>query len=521
MNGPKQGDAALVDEHVRVLFHGSDAIPDRPLDLDREAAAIKTELEAHGLAGALPLRADLDGNTAMLQEALLRAPRAQVLHLSAHGHPTKGMMMFDPEGRRVPVTGDELAELLKPHRNIRLVVLSACHQTKAARQLQSLVDCVIGTSAAVKTDSNRVFMCAFYKALAHGESVGEAFDAAARMSQINKARSAKAIFLAHRRAVDPRYVRLDPISGARVTPDEFLVARRRLAQVVNPHDDLVIWCNVPEWRQIVPHSPGSAPADIEIPTPSGPWQRDDPPDRATWETVAQHIRAIGAAVQASSHTRIHVVVKMPYSLQALLARSIEAMNRETIFYQESPPGQGEAADKRTWQPWGPGAAEFMPPVRQTPVFNAANPPRHPSRETCEVAIAVEVSRPIDPELIHRALGVPRHAVKLYHLIPQAGASQVAITAATVGRAASQLDDLLQSVAGWYPRARGIHLFIAAPAALVARGVMKVNNSPIPVYIHEFFASAQGGARYRRMLDLTRGEVVYTPDASPSDTGSLR
>lgn len=201
--------------HVRVLFLASNPVASKPLDLEGEAAAIQDELEKAGVAHALPVYVHTAATTDDLHEALMHAPYAQVLHLAGHGSVEHGFFGVDPDGHPVPLDGSDLAQVLATFPNIRLVVLSACHQLKHADEIAKIVPCAIGTSDALSDDAARRFSRALYKGLANNESVGDALRARetlhpARSS--SQGRCAASVFArAHRPALD----QADPRAGAR------------------------------------------------------------------------------------------------------------------------------------------------------------------------------------------------------------------------------------------------------------------------------------------------------------------
>lgn len=503
-------------EDIRVIFVGFNALADHDLHLDELIAAIEGELDSANAAGALPIHADAEGRTDSLQAALLTAPRAQVLHFSAHGHPLRGLMLHDGEGRSVMASGQQLVELLGRYRNLKLIVLHGCHQKSQADALKAIFDCVLATSGTIDKDASRQFMRAFYKGLAHGESVGAAFQIAEGEVAVVAPKSKGQFWLIPHEGIDPDWIRLHPVRGRRATRQEVDASVEWLRETVTSFDDVVITANVTDWTDAVPVAAGVEPHVIDIPVPDrkGGWQRDWPPQREEWAAIAAKIDEVAASIKRGTWKRVHVVVHLPFGLSALLVKSLEAMNHELIIYQWTPPS-GRAEASRRWQPWGPGASEAMPPPDRRPFFkNVRWPDRAQSQFEGDIALTVGVSRPIARDLVFTACGNPSR-VRLVPLIPIDGAGQASLDQRNIGRAAEQLADALQTAAARFPRAAAIHLFVCAPKALLMRAVLRQATSPVRVVLHEFFADAKPSACYLPLTDL--GARAAKPKSGGADS----
>lgn len=503
------------NEDIRILFVGFDTTRGHSLQLDEEIDAIEGALADADMVGALPIRSDPRGTTDSLHSALLNAPRVQVLHFSAHGHPAWGLVMVDAEDRQVMASGTQLSKLLGRFRNLRLIVLGGCYQKRQAAALKRIFDCVLATSDEVPVDASRQFMRAFYKGLARGDSVGAAFKTAKARIAIDAPGAARQFWLERRRGLDPDWVRLDPVSGSAPTVEQIDAVDAWLRARVNSSEDIVITANATDWREAVPHA-GAEPEVrvIDVPSRQGGWHRVWPPRRSEWSAAAEQIKAIAREVQAGRWKRVHLVTHLPFGLAALLTRLLEAMKYELIVYQCTPP-RGDAENQRRWQPWGPGAAEAMPPPDATPFFV---PPVWPARRdpdfTGEVAITVGVSGEIAPELVYAAAG-ESHRICLFPLLPREGAGQSSVDQRNIGRAAAQLAEALQKAGSKFPKAKAVHLFARAPQALIMRAALRLATSPVRVIVNEFFPGAEQPL-YLPMVDLKDGVVIEAPRPDPSE-----
>lgn len=98
------------------------------------------------------------------------------LHIVAHGR--EGGLVFVDSG-----FGDATLQVVMPEmlaraiarRNLTFAVLNICHSKVLAEAFAPHVDCVIGVDQAVNHETASHFNRGFYKALAKGQSIGEAF----------------------------------------------------------------------------------------------------------------------------------------------------------------------------------------------------------------------------------------------------------------------------------------------------------------------------------------------------------
>jgi hypothetical protein len=158
-----------------ILFLAADPAGTDRLALDEECAAIERELSM--TAG----REDFDFRSkwAVSVDDLVRhlntlAPT--VIHFSGHGGGAAGLMLQE-DGIPQTVPPRALTLLIKAAAaSTRVVVLNACFSAAQAEALSSVVDCVVGMDGNIGDDAARSFAVAFYRALGHRHSVGNAVD---------------------------------------------------------------------------------------------------------------------------------------------------------------------------------------------------------------------------------------------------------------------------------------------------------------------------------------------------------
>jgi hypothetical protein len=104
--------------------------------------------------------------------------KPHIVHFTGHGT-TAGEIVLEDENTHVPevVSTAAMRELFKTLKgNIRLVVLNACYSRTQALAIVENIDCAVGMSAEIKDNAAIVFVASFYRALAFGLSVEEAFE---------------------------------------------------------------------------------------------------------------------------------------------------------------------------------------------------------------------------------------------------------------------------------------------------------------------------------------------------------
>ncbi|PWI47580.1 hypothetical protein CEE45_11040 [Candidatus Heimdallarchaeota archaeon B3_Heim] len=128
------------------------------------------------------------------------------------GHGKKGYLQFiNPEdtnlGEAIPA--DHITEAFRLHKNkIKIVVLRACSSLKIAESLMEHIDIIIGMSKEVQDAAAAKFTIGFYKFLAAGKNVQEAYEKGLSDMEISKGHGRDIVKLVHREEVKPGKVKL-------------------------------------------------------------------------------------------------------------------------------------------------------------------------------------------------------------------------------------------------------------------------------------------------------------------------
>ena len=174
-------------EKTTILFLASNPLDSDPLLLGREANAIETQLRLANLDDRFEIEDEFDVGTDQLMDHLYRY-KPDIVHFSGHGNDKGEILLLDEKGLSKPVPIDVLSTLFSigPIKNkIRLVVLNACFTEPQANAISKHVDCVIGMSNTIKDVVATTFAKEFYRNLAEGCNIGEAFTAACAIVHIN------------------------------------------------------------------------------------------------------------------------------------------------------------------------------------------------------------------------------------------------------------------------------------------------------------------------------------------------
>lgn len=188
-----QTSASLMElRQMKVLFLAANPVDQSSLKLDQEARDLKEQL---GLVRDPKVIIDVEHawavRTDQLQREILNS-RPDALHFSGHGD--TGRLLFENfAGETVEVSGEALADLVSLIPAIECVVLNSCFSDSVAKLVAPHVDAVIGCDATIGDEAAIYFTRAFYRALAHGETIKQAFRLAKNDVELNgsKAEAAK------------------------------------------------------------------------------------------------------------------------------------------------------------------------------------------------------------------------------------------------------------------------------------------------------------------------------------------
>lgn len=130
-------------------------------------------------------------------DALLLKHRPHIVHFCAHGISDQGLTLENDFGQTKPIAVRDLTRVLTALKDdIRIVFFTVCHSKPFAEALSNEIDYAVGIDGIISDEAALVFASSFYRILAFGRSVNDAFEAAKGLS------GSEAPILRVRRGVD-------------------------------------------------------------------------------------------------------------------------------------------------------------------------------------------------------------------------------------------------------------------------------------------------------------------------------
>ena len=221
----------VIMHEVKVLFFAADPLSAPPdggtprLRLDEDVRQIREKVRAAEYRDAL----DFDHRWAVRTDDLLQAlneTHPRVVHFSGHGG-SEGLVLVSADGRGAHcVDAAVLAQLFQVFRgDIRLVVLNACFSLPQAEAIADVVGCAIGTRGTISDAAAITFGASFYRAIAFGHSVQNAFDQARTALAMEHFEEGEYPVLVARPGLDPAELFLIPPPGVDVDVEPFGMGR--------------------------------------------------------------------------------------------------------------------------------------------------------------------------------------------------------------------------------------------------------------------------------------------------------
>jgi hypothetical protein len=172
------------------------------LRVDEEVRLIREKLRAADFGDLVTFEVRWAARTDDLLQAL-NETHPEVVHFSGHGR-SDGLVLVGKDGYPYSVDGAALAQLFRVFKSdLRVVVLSACLSLPEARVIAEVVGCAIGTPGDISDQAAITFGASFYRAIAFGRSVQDAFEQARAALALNHHDHRECPELVARADVDP------------------------------------------------------------------------------------------------------------------------------------------------------------------------------------------------------------------------------------------------------------------------------------------------------------------------------
>lgn len=163
---------------IKILYVGANPEGTDNVRLDEELRDIKKELESSKYRDEIEfhtLTATRVRDLALALTELL----PDVVHFSGHGNSSGEYVLLDKYDVAKPVEPERMASLFKAiEGNVKVVVFNCCFSQSQAEAVNDMVPCCIGTSDEVDDLPSNLFASEFYRLLAAGRSVQNAFNVA-------------------------------------------------------------------------------------------------------------------------------------------------------------------------------------------------------------------------------------------------------------------------------------------------------------------------------------------------------
>jgi|SRR5689334_2141732 len=172
-----EGELRRSREPLRILMLAANPIDRYRLALTDEYRLLRGMVYPNSEAGACDLHVEWAARPEDLHRALVEF-KPHIVHFSGHAN-NEVICLEDDERKSHALSKMELGLLFSHSRSwLRVVVLNGCHSAPQAGSLIELVDFIVGTNIPVADQIALQFTSDFYRAIAKGDTVREAFNKA-------------------------------------------------------------------------------------------------------------------------------------------------------------------------------------------------------------------------------------------------------------------------------------------------------------------------------------------------------
>ncbi len=191
-------------DKIRILFLSASPWTMSRILVDAEAREIFERIHE----GRYRDRFELYKHTAVRPrdlQRLLLTYQPHIVHFSGHGSKRHKIVLAGTHGRGKSLDQQGLTDVFALHNNhVRLVLLNACFTKSQARSISEVIDYSIGTARPIGDKASVAFAGAFYRALAFGKSVRDAFESASAELALTKTPRSRGIELFVKNGISER-----------------------------------------------------------------------------------------------------------------------------------------------------------------------------------------------------------------------------------------------------------------------------------------------------------------------------
>ena len=147
--------------------------PRRDLNLDREISDLSNAVQR---LEKFEIRLGLGVRSQELAE-LLAEHSPEIVHFCGHGAGEKGLVFQDENGQERLISTEILTRIFKTFsEEINCTVLNACDSDRQAEAIVEHINYVVGMSQPILDKAAHLFSVGFYKGLAAGKSIEQAYE---------------------------------------------------------------------------------------------------------------------------------------------------------------------------------------------------------------------------------------------------------------------------------------------------------------------------------------------------------
>lgn len=162
-----------MNDRLRILIVAANPKDMHRLDLREELTQLRNGMKDNQDIGNAEVLVEWAARAHDLQSAV-RKNRPHIVHFAGHGS-HEGIWLEDDEGNSRLLSKETLPLILSASPDLRLVVLNACATAPQIEALKRSVEFVVGTQCSVRDSVALDFTTHFYRGLAGGQKVRDAF----------------------------------------------------------------------------------------------------------------------------------------------------------------------------------------------------------------------------------------------------------------------------------------------------------------------------------------------------------
>jgi hypothetical protein len=185
----------MKSKKIRILFLSANPWTTARILVDEEAREVFEKLQEGSYRNRFILHKHFAIRPADIQR-LLMMHRPHIVHFSGHGSKRHRIILGGLPGRGKQIEPQPLVDVFALYRkHVQLVFLNACFTRTQAKSLSQVIDYSIGAGKPIGDKEGVAFAGAFYRGLAFGYSVKEAFASATAELELRRMKRARGLEL--------------------------------------------------------------------------------------------------------------------------------------------------------------------------------------------------------------------------------------------------------------------------------------------------------------------------------------